>query len=96
MAFYVIMIGLPVTGWIIVSTSKLTIPTVLYGAIPWPHLPFLPELAAGPKHLWHEIGENAHGLLVKTTICCWPCTWARWPSTRILDRDEVLGQHDAG
>jgi cytochrome b561 len=67
-AFYVIMIGLPITGWIMVSASKLAIPTLLYGTVPWPHLPFLPELAAGPKHLWHEIGETGHGLLVKTDL----------------------------
>lgn len=95
-AFYVIMIGLPVTGWIIVSTSKLTIPTVLYGAIPWPHLPFLPELAAGPKHLWHEIGENAHGLLVKTTYLLLALHLGAVAKHQVLDRDEVLGHMAPG
>ncbi len=37
--FYVLMIGLPIGGWIIVSSSTLGIPTVLYGIVPWPHLP---------------------------------------------------------
>ena len=95
-AFYVIMIGLPVTGWIIVSTSKLLIPTVLYGAIPWPHLPFLPELAAGPKHLWHQIGENAHGLLVKTTYLLLALHLGAVAKHQILDRDEVLGHMAPG
>ena len=95
-AFYVIMIGLPVTGWIIVSTSKLTIPTVLYGAIPWPHLPFLPELAAGPKHLWHEIGEVGHGLLVKTTYLLLALHLGAVAKHQILDRDEVLGHMAPG
>jgi cytochrome b561/polyisoprenoid-binding protein YceI len=90
-AFYVIMIGLPVTGWIIVSTSKLAIPTVLYGTIPWPHLPFLPELAAGPKHLWHQIGETGHGLLVKTTYLLLALHLGAVAKHQILDRDEVLG-----
>jgi cytochrome b561/polyisoprenoid-binding protein YceI len=95
-AFYVIMIGLPITGWIIVSASKLTIPTVLYGAIPWPHLPFLPELAAGPKHLWHEIGENGHGLLVKTTYLLLALHLGAVAKHQILDRDEVLGHMAPG
>jgi cytochrome b561/polyisoprenoid-binding protein YceI len=95
-AFYVIMIGLPVTGWIIVSTSKLGLPTVLYGAIPWPHLPFLPELAAGPKHLWHEIGENGHGLLVKTTYLLLALHLGAVAKHQILDRDEVLGHMAPG
>ena len=95
-AFYVIMIGLPVTGWIIVSTSKLAIPTVLYGAIPWPHLPLLPELAAGPKHLWHEIGEVGHGLLVKTTYLLLLLHLGAVAKHQILDRDEVLGHMAPG
>ena len=95
-AFYVIMIGLPVTGWIVVSTSKLLIPTVLYGAIPWPHLPFLPELAAGPKHLWHQIGENGHGLLVKTTYLLLALHLGAVAKHQILDRDEVLGHMAPG
>jgi len=36
---YLGLIAVPLTGWIVVSASPLNIPTVLYGAIPWPHLP---------------------------------------------------------
>jgi polyisoprenoid-binding protein YceI/cytochrome b561 len=95
-AFYVIMIGLPVTGWIIVSTSKLAIPTVLYGAIPWPHIPGLPELAAGPKHAWHQVGEIGHGLLVKTTYLLLALHLGAVAKHQILDRDEVLGHMAPG
>ena len=95
-AFYVIMIGLPVTGWIMVSTSRLPIPTVLYGVIPWPHLPFLPELAVGPKHLWHEIGETGHGLLVKTTYLLLLLHLGAVAKHQVLDRDEVFGHMAAG
>ena len=95
-AFYVIMIGLPVTGWIIVSTSKLLIPTVLYGAIPWPHLPFLPELAAGPKHLWNQAGMLGHGLLVKTTYLLLALHLGAVAKHQILDRDEVLNHMAPG
>lgn len=94
--FYVIMIGLPLTGWIIVSASRLSIPTVLYGAVPWPHLPFLPELAAGPKHLWHEIGETGHGLLVKLTYGLLALHLGAVAKHQILDRDEVLGHMAPG
>ena len=95
-AFYVIMIGLPVTGWIIVSTSRLPIPTVLFGAIPWPHLPFLPELAAGPKHLWNQVGELGHGLLVKTTYLLLALHLGAVAKHQILDRDAVFGHMAAG
>ncbi|MBB4197533.1 hypothetical protein CCR94_22290 [Rhodoblastus sphagnicola] len=43
-ALYVLMIAVPLTGWIVVSASPLNIPTVLYGAIPWPHLPWFSTL----------------------------------------------------
>jgi len=36
--FYVIMIGMPLSGWIMVSASTYNLPTLLYGAIPWPHI----------------------------------------------------------
>ena len=53
--FYVVMIGAPLTGWIIVSTAKIEIPTLLFGVVPWPHLP----IALG----WHKLAEDMHALL---------------------------------
>ena len=52
---YLFMIGGPLTGWAVVSTAKLSLPTRLFGTVPWPHLP----LGAG----WHEPAEGLHGLL---------------------------------
>lgn len=46
-ALYLIMIGMPLTGWIVVSTSPLNIPTLLFHTIPWPHVPVVHDLA-GP------------------------------------------------
>jgi cytochrome b561 len=42
--FYVIMIGMPLTGWIIVSASPTNIPTLLYKTVPFPHLGFIHAL----------------------------------------------------
>jgi cytochrome b561 len=39
-AFYAVMIGSPLGGWLMVSVSPLQVATVLYGVISWPHLPF--------------------------------------------------------
>lgn len=41
---YVLLFALPITGWMLVSASALNIPTVLYGLVPWPHLPVLSTL----------------------------------------------------
>lgn len=94
--FYVIMIGLPLTGWILVSASKTGIPTVLFGAIPWPHLPILPELAAGPKEVWHEIGEIGHGVLVKLTYLLLLLHLGAVAKHQVLDRDGVFGNMAPG
>ena len=55
--FYVIMIGMPLTGWIMVSASRLRIPTLLYGKIPWPDLP---GVAGGSRELWSNVGHAGH------------------------------------
>jgi len=52
---YVFMIGAPLTGWAVVSTSPIQIPTVFWGAIPWPHLP-LPAS-------FNELFEETHEIL---------------------------------
>jgi len=36
---YLLMIAIPITGWIMVSASPLNLPTLLFKTIPWPHLP---------------------------------------------------------
>lgn len=53
---YVFMIATPLSGWALVSTSKLKIPTLLFGTVPLPGLPL-------PQGM-HEGAESAHGLLV--------------------------------
>jgi len=95
-SFYVIMIGLPITGWIVVSTSKTNIPTLLYGVIPWPHVPGLAELAAAPKHQWHQVGGFGHNLLVKFTYLLLFLHLGAVAKHQILDRDEVLSHMAPG
>ena len=63
LAFYLIMIGMPLTGWIMVSASKTGIPTLLYGAIPWPHVPGLATLPAAAKAGWRTFGSESHEIL---------------------------------
>jgi cytochrome b561 len=48
-ALYLIMIGMPLTGWVVVSTSPLNIPTLLFHVVPWPHVPVVHDLPATAK-----------------------------------------------
>ncbi|ACK52109.1 cytochrome B561 [Methylocella silvestris BL2] len=41
---YAAMLLAPLTGWAVVSASPYNIPTVLFGVLPWPHLPFFTEI----------------------------------------------------
>ncbi len=52
---YLFMLGAPLTGWALVSTARVKVPTLLFGVIPLPHLP-LPADA-------HQWAEGGHGLL---------------------------------
>ncbi|MFY8195951.1 YceI family protein [Novosphingobium sp. B1] len=52
---YAVMIVGPLTGWIIVSTAKVRLQTMLFGTIPWPDLPV--------GQAFHEPAEVLHGAL---------------------------------
>ncbi|MFN3818547.1 YceI family protein [Blastomonas sp.] len=54
LGFYVVMIGAPLTGWILVSTSDIRVDTLLFGSVPWPHLP-APQWMGEPAEALHEI-----------------------------------------
>lgn len=52
---YLFMIGGPLTGWAVVSTARINIPTRLFGAVPLPHLPL--------GKAWHDLAEGLHSQL---------------------------------
>jgi len=59
LGFYGLMIALPLTGWLYSSVSvKLDVPTVLYGIISWPDVPFVEglktEAASGAVNFIHS------------------------------------------
>jgi cytochrome b561/polyisoprenoid-binding protein YceI len=58
--FYGLLIGVPIIGWMMVSASPRNIPTVLFGLISWPHLPFLPDLDLQTKKDLKDAFETAH------------------------------------
>src|SRR4051812_11315537 len=47
--FYLIMIAMPLTGWLMVSTSRFVLPTLLYGVVHWPDIPGVGGLAPDAK-----------------------------------------------
>ena len=55
---YVLMIGLPLVGWVMVSVSPFNLPTVLFGVVPWPHIPGLASIANKPY--WEGVAKWVH------------------------------------
>jgi len=65
LGLYALMVLLPLTGWIMVSVSPFAIATVLFGAVGWPHLPVLPELALETREQIYPNVEFIHEILSK-------------------------------
>lgn len=59
--FYAVMIIVPLSGWVLVSTAKVQLPTLLFGTIPWPHLPI-------GGHDAHEAAEEIHAIMAKLML----------------------------
>ena len=62
--FYVVMIGMPLTGWALTSASPMiaTHPTTLFGVAPWPAIGPLAHLPADRMKSVHEQFVNLHYL----------------------------------
>ncbi len=60
---YALMIGIPLTGWVIVSASPTNIPTLLYKTIPFPHLGFIHALGVPARRGLEEQVIQVHTLL---------------------------------
>ncbi|THD82006.1 MAG: cytochrome B [Phenylobacterium sp.] len=94
---YAIMIGMPLTGWLMVSASRITVPTLLYGVIPWPNIPGVAGLAPAAKHAWRSIGSNGHGLLAWGFYGLFVLHVAGALKHQLFSRDEpVLGRMAPG
>ena len=60
MVFYAVMILAPLGGWALATLAKVQVPTVLYGTISWPHLPFLSGLSPDTKMSLYHVIEFLH------------------------------------
>ncbi len=76
---YALMIVMPLSGWVMVSSSPYGMPTIVFGLFEWPHLPGLAANAAinGAAKTAHWLGAwaflallAAHiGAVAKHTVC---------------------------
>ncbi len=92
---YVIMIGMPITGWIMVSTSRIQVPTLLYGVVPWPHVPGLAHLTGAAKSAWNDVGHLGHEALAWGAYVLIALHVAGALKHQLLSREEPVLAHMA-
>ncbi len=85
---YVFMLAAPLTGWMLVSTDSLKVPTVIFGLIPLPHLPLDPAINEG-------VGE-VHELLAFFGIALFVLHVAGALKHHFINRDTVLSRMSPG
>lgn len=66
LALYALLFALPLTGWVLISTSGR--PSLLFGYMDIPLIPWLSELPADTKKSYHEAFEGAHGLIANVLL----------------------------
>lgn len=62
-ALYIFMIGAPLSGWLMVSTSNLGIDTYLFTTLYWPHIPGLDLLSVEIRSALNSASKLAHEAL---------------------------------
>ena len=85
---YGLLLALPLLGWAAVSASPLNIPTVLFGVVPWPHLPGFAALV--DRAALAEVLEDVHsdGASIMMLVACLHILAALWH--HFYRKDEVL------
>lgn len=84
-AFYVLMIGMPLLGWAMVSASKLPIPTVLFNVMPWPDMPGIPK-----DESLNKLFRNLHEIGAKLFIALIVLHFAAAMKHQFVNKDGLL------
>lgn len=88
--FYLLMLGMPLLGWAMVSASPLGLPTIVFGLFEWPHIPWLAAL--DDKKPLEDAFKFAHrtGAYVMLGLVALHVGAAL--KHHFIDRDEVLAR----
>jgi len=58
--FYILIVAIPLAGWLMVSVAAAGHPTPVFGLFGWPAFPWLADLPRAAGHPYHEIFETIH------------------------------------
>jgi cytochrome b561 len=90
--FYGMMIGMPVTGWAMVSVSPYNIPTLLWKTISWPHIRFLHAMDTAGKTQIEAVGGALHLYLALGGAALIALHVAAALKHHFIERDGVLSR----
>jgi len=88
--FYILLFVTPLLGWAYVSVAPFNVPTVLFGVIPWPHLPFF-ESAANREALAESL-SGFHEFAAFSIIGLLALHVGAALKHHFLNRDDVLSR----
>jgi polyisoprenoid-binding protein YceI len=87
---------MPLTGWRLVSTDRLRLPTLLFVRVPWPDLPGFAQWSDAARLPWREAGEGAHASLAILFGLLFLLHVAGALKHQLIDRDPVLARMAPG
>lgn len=92
--FYAIMIGLPLTGWVMVSASRINIPTLYFNneALQIPHIGFLHAMPRAQRGPIADLFTDLHLRMVNVTFALLFLHVGAALKHQFIDRDAVLGR----
>jgi len=90
-ALYFWMLALPFSGWVMVSSSKLGLPTILWGWVEWPHLPGIQANGA-----IRSFAGEAHELLAYALIGLIALHVAAVIKHAVIDHENLLPRMGIG
>lgn len=94
--FYVLLFALPITGWIVISSGRIVVPTLLYGTVPWPDAPGFIGMAAAAKEGWHDAAAFIHVNLANVMLALFALHVLGALKHHFLDRDADIAKMAPG
>jgi cytochrome b561 len=87
---YFLIIAIPLSGWALVSSSPLGLPTMYFGLFQWPHIAFLADMARDQKKLMVQNFAMIHIYLAWSAILLIPIHVCGALYHQFIRRDDVL------
>jgi cytochrome b561 len=89
---YFLIIAIPLSGWALVSSSPLGLPTIYFGWFAWPQLPYFSELPRAAKKIWSHEFTAVHVFFAWSAIVLLTIHFAAALYHHFLRRDVVLAR----